>query len=130
MREHKFRAYNTLNKKMYDRILVYKDFLAQYDTTPTGQHTITILSKQGDSVSPFVPLEFSGIKDANNVDVYEGDIISFVDLYGHTKTRVIQWNRELAKFEAYHDGNYTRLDILFEVIGNIYENPELLEGEK
>ena len=72
--------------------------------------------------------QFTGLLDKKDVEIYEGDIVTYKDMYTQDKTRVIQWNELLAEFEAYHDSNYTAMDTWFEVIGNIYEDKELLNG--
>ena len=71
-------------------------------------------------------LQAIGIKDVDGDNIYEGDIVQYVDMYSHTKKRVILWDREEARFVAHHDGNYTKITTPFKVIGNIYENKELL----
>jgi len=78
--------------------------------------------------------EFTGLKDKNGKQIYEGDVlINPKDIRGE-----IKYVPEYAAFLAYwkHDGEcgYDYLDkgILMkcEVIGNIYENPELLKGDE
>jgi len=64
-------------------------------------------------------LEYTSLKDKNGQEIYEGDIVE-ITIYGFgvTKRIVIEWN-----------GNgYGTVceDFHREVIGNIYENPELL----
>jgi uncharacterized phage protein (TIGR01671 family) len=67
-------------------------------------------------------MQYIGLKDKNGVDIYEGDIIL-------TDQEVV-YKKEDAMFGIpngqYNLGNYSdRND--FEVIGNIYQNPELLQ---
>lgn len=70
----------------------------------------------------------TGLKDKNRELIYEGDIVrTDEDGYGH-----IRWDNELAQFFIATEEYYT-FDNIFpsemEVIGNIHENPELLEDK-
>lgn len=72
-----------------------------------------------------------GEKDKNGVEIYRGDIVACGD--GEVPTE-IRWNDEDHTFYAYNirRKEHHRLDRHFmryigEVIGNIYDNPELLE---
>lgn len=67
--------------------------------------------------------QYTGLKDKNGVEIYEGDIVKGNYLRG---IGVVGWNDKFCKFDISHRMNITPSDE-FEIIGNIYENPELLE---
>lgn len=72
--------------------------------------------------------QFTGLQDKNGVDIYESDIIQYTQhLFCTkeedfpTKTKVVKWLGD--RWNVY-ETNAGESDI--EIIGNIYENPELL----
>ena len=83
-------------------------------------------------------LQYTGLKDKNGVEIYEGDILELIDWWDDSvsihpvlyKNSAFMCQRlddkELDFF--YLQGNDDLKDG-YKIIGNIYENPELLELE-
>ena len=68
--------------------------------------------------------QFTGIKDKNNKDIYEGDIITGNFDFGPAgyvkQTLPVHWHNTLG-----YQWNYWHLNTI-EIIGNIFQHPELL----
>lgn len=84
-------------------------------------------------------MQSTGLFDKNGKEIFEGDIAQFEDCYTETdflyvNTGIVEWsqgsftitNRNSVEMGDLLDGDV--LDV--KIIGNIYENPELLEEKE
>lgn len=119
MREIKFRIWDG-RKMIYDCGLLIKG------------NNILIQDKGNKNLS--IPMQFTGLKDKNGKEIFEGDICLIV---GDDIPYEVIFNQTLSQFQ-FGSFNIRKLSPLneferddlklinVEVIGNIYENPELL----
>ena len=80
-------------------------------------------------------IQWTGLLDKNDDEIYEGDIVKFipsgeygkVTTFGKSQNLGIEW--ENSKTAFFTPMFYLGCESELEIIGNIYENPELLKGE-
>ena len=121
MREIKFRFWNGYEIKPVRAINFNSDF---YEDDHSHISDVEDIEK-----SPFL-MQYTGLKDKNGKEIYEGDIVKL----SNGKVSQISYVYDGWWFDGYDN------DIIWEdrkndfrhieVIGNIYENPELLKSDE
>lgn len=129
MREIKFRAWDKELNRMCDVIQL-------------GLREIIVNSIEEDEISGFLPIDrfeimqYTGLKDKNGKDIYVSDILA---RDGYWSIRIdyedgcciardldkVRYNNKILDVPLCKD----KFTNEWEVIGNIYENPELLIGD-
>ena len=137
MRQLKFRVFDFFKKCW---VKSWVDHCSQSITflpeeSDTDEHTVEFFDAFNGS--EFIFQQFIGLKDKNNKEIYEGDILHHVfDGASYPKEArdeilTCVWGKHsgLYSFEN-HNAEYYWAEIAnrCEVIGNIFENPELLEA--
>lgn len=127
-REIKFRCWNVEEKIMHDIAFPSWNGAVEVWENNVPQSKVQYLSQNGPALHGIL-MQFTGRKDKNGKEIYEGDIVRAK--WGGIGSVVFDDGGFVSRWE---DGNTTyRLcesDIALrelEVIGNIYENPELLK---
>lgn len=130
MRDIKFRAWDKKKNDWFDDDdeSLYIDLNGEINLGWNGE----IMDDYTDRI---ILMQYTGLKDKNGVEIYEGDFLMAGDAY----LGVIKYHSTRAQFigknigETFQEDEY---DTLYtkngrfnsaKVIGNIYENPELLE---
>ena len=125
MRKIEFRAYSKRTKKMYNvlAIFFYQNVVKLSKTCGSG---ISFLEQLDDVVL----MQYTGIKDKDGVQIFEGDIYRYEYYTGdgvEYRNSVVKWeSTEIAYEGVFHGYELNNYEI--EVIGNIYQNKDLLEG--
>ena len=153
-REIKFRAWQKYHKKMLEVLDIgFKDGEVNYLKVKYPEDTIpnVVIYKKNDEKfwlddDCIKLMQYTGLKDKNGREIYEGDIVSSYVQTGKESSRSIivwedeesssGWNIKVIKdfYPPNQEGciiSISRNDVMdYEVIGNIYENPELLEVDE
>lgn len=142
MREIKFRAWDKVRKTMYDVDTIEMDVLKDGSSDNQISGWDDTEWQCGIPLKDVELLQYTGEKDINGQEIYEGDIIRLEGVddreIGSTWEHIgkIVYKRGaffVCYFDYYADGDEELIcDAQVEfgtVIGNKFENPELLEGK-
>ena len=132
----KFRAWDVLAEKMIDEILmisfVRKEIIGKFSDGSTSVPLKFEDERNGEDV---ILMQSTGLRDKNGKEIFEGDILDYKG-----RKALVRWHGSYASFiyrfvDELQNRNteWKPLYLAYmkcEIIGNIYENPELLEDKK
>lgn len=136
MREIKFRAWNKKQRIMcYDDEDNSSDYLDGINISDIGfiNHKLSLPEEDSGAFrNNYEVMQYTGLKDMNDVEIYEGDIYD-----NGWKKYLVEYSEERAGFFPFakDDGCGCCSDELVsypengEIVGNIYENKHLLEQD-
>ena len=127
----------TFSQKQNDSIFEYSKQIAVEGELQAPDFTLPEIQDRDSRQKRFSDIiklmQYTGLKDRNGKEIYEGDIrkgdwVSGLQEGEYSGIQVMKWDETNACFGW--EGQYIPDFIKVEVIGNIYENPELLENNK
>ena len=120
MREIKFKAWDKLNKDMFN--------VESINFQERRVYKNTVSYRKFEDIDL---MQYTGLKDKNGKEIYEGDIVTL-----HNGKYKVIFNTEEARFVLRDDEFEMNIPFTnnnnerMEVLGNVYENPELIkEGD-
>ena len=127
MKEIKFRAWVKDRKAIFEVVLInYVTKKVTYLLERVG-HLLSIRDAKFYDVEL---MQYTGLKDKNNKEIYEGDIL--FESFGERYYKVVFENGGFrAEFKGdFDEHSFDLIDVVAQgckIVGNIYENPELME---
>ena len=130
MREIKFRIYD---KELKESHIEELQDLCEDDIWYDGETDVwNVLYYSTHEQERFVALQCTGIEDKNNIEIYEGDIVQVIlPEFDKKWLGKIEYEQAICSYVIKRKGY---IDVAFfenlkdiEVIGNIYDNPDLLK---
>lgn len=138
-RDIKFRVWNTVDKVMYypkNSMLMWNNNSWAFHGSDNPQDVRIGWKSFGDNKNAILQ-QFTGLKDKNGKDIYEGDICIGWRFGSNEDGKKYPFKVEWCQLNAGDDMDLDSYGFHFnpyyneyEIIGNIFENPELLEKHK
>lgn len=139
-REIKFRAWDNLENRWYEPTFEgYRGKIEEIMLSPRGRLTMRTMTELIDeSMFPnrFELMQYTGLHDKNGREIYEGDIVHAYDqepdrdepdYRGSEATGIVDFHGSMFMLD---DDIVLDYPPILEVIGNIFENTEMLEEEQ
>ena len=129
----KYRAWDSIKKKFVEHFFITDNGLICNMERPTSGYNSPIpVEKSG-----LILMQSTGIVDKNGKEIFEGDVIAIEvdDTETPINARISQNSKiGVLMFHVFEDNEDVPMvellednSVAFEIIGNVYENPELLE---
>ena len=129
----KYRAWDVLSEKMIDEILmisfVRKEIIGKFSN---GYISVPLKFEDKRNGEDVILMQSTGLHDKNGVEIFEGDILDYKG-----RKALVRWHGSYASFiyrfvDEPHKRNaeWKPLYLAYmkcEIIGNIYDNPEILK---
>ncbi len=140
MREIKLRGYDKVRFRAYDKI----DGFGEMITLNTLEGTATCITNDGITFLANIEelQQYTGLKDKNGKEIYEGDILKLEENFAKitdADRNIVIVGYDMGGFmygrshDPLHMNTYLWMGAelkSLEIIGNIYENPELLKKDE
>ncbi|WCZ16042.1 YopX family protein [Lacticaseibacillus paracasei] len=139
-REIKFRAWDSLENRWYEPTFEgCRGKIEEIMLSPRGRLTMRTMTELIDeSMFPnrFELMQYTGLHDKNGRSIYEGDIVHAYDqepdrdepdYRGSEATGIVEFHGSMFMLD---DDIVLDYPPILEVIGNIFENTEMLEGKQ
>lgn len=122
MREVKFRAFIKQLKLVVPVTDLYFECKEVECDLTNGQGETSVYS-----INEIELMQYTCLKDKNGKEIFEGDVVITDEADGLDQVKYYKGAFYIESLSNHNFGDELLSDLIVEVIGNIHENPELLE---